>query len=892
MSALTADFFEIDGAPYIGVLAMVTASSYTLADLDSITGGVFHAATSGERASLLRAWLEKEPAADLMQAVYAELLAKDKGAAKALREKLDEIKRSKNQEAIAAEWADKAQLILAAQKMHIADALAWQRDAAKAGAPLSKEPLAQLKEQLAARIKQIEELQHQTQVQREAALMLLQRLEMLSTKTIEAADAAFAALQNDAQAWQMHAQVLPQQTDWVSLDPKYPAQLDAAGQQMQAMFSAFAAALAAAKTAREDETAALPQMPVWAEEIRNLRGLPKPSEVASTAPTPAAAQDAAARKAAIAAVRAELKVLEKELEEGHGKASVAAANAVRNALKTHGSAIDAKTDFAAQAALAAAAELEGWQRWRANQIRDELIAKAQQLVAEPLPGRKQQETIRQLREQWKQSDQGGMANHAAWKHFDDACNIAHQVVETWLQKVREQEGQVKATRDSLLAQVQAWTEQHQNSQDWRAISRDLQQFAQRWRNAGHLGEKLYAQYQGQWKAAIKAAHAGLEQAQKRSTEVRHALIEEAKQLAAQLPLRLDAVKALQARWQAEAQTLALDRKTEQKLWEAFRTPIDQAFARKGQEREKVQAAVSAHDQAVLAAVAGVDVANASGDAQQIRAAMAALQDVVQNRAAAAPVASNAVNTPATEVQPAQDQDASAENTPIEGAEATGETPIAPTAPAVKKPLIAMRSDDRPGAQRSTPAAASKPANFKGQGRAEQRPNARNPRNDDRPAREQGPRLSNQAFYAQRDALERAQLALKKLSAQAHGEAVVQLLGSWQTRDASQLPTAAQLSKNLPAAVRSKWLGGLTQTPKAAASADEALLRLEMAADVPTPAEHLPARRQLQLQLLTQRHAASPAQTWSDDVASVLASAHADDKAKRLQAVLGRLLRNS
>ena len=179
---------------------MVTASSYTLADLDSITGGVFNAATSGERAALLRAWLEKMPAADLMQAVFVELSAKDKGAAKLLREKLDDIKRSKNQEAIAAEWAGKAQNILAANKMHIADALAWQRDAAKAGAPLSKEPLNALKEQLTARIKQVEDVQHQTQVQREAALMLLQRLEMLSTKTIEAADSTFTGLENDAHA--------------------------------------------------------------------------------------------------------------------------------------------------------------------------------------------------------------------------------------------------------------------------------------------------------------------------------------------------------------------------------------------------------------------------------------------------------------------------------------------------------------------------------------------------------------------------------------------------------------------------------------------------------------------------------------------------------------------
>lgn len=869
---------------------MVTASSYTLADLDSITGGVFYAPTSGERAALLRLWLEKEPAADLMQVVYGELSAKDKGAAKVLREKLDDIKRSKNQEAIAAEWTTKAEKILQAGKINIADALAWQRDAAKAGAPLSKDPLASLKEQLAARIKQVEDVQHQAQVQREAALMLLQRVEMLSTKTIDMADQAFIALQSDAQAWLGQTQALPQQPDWASLDPKYPAQLDSVQQQMDAMFSAFAEALAAAKAAVQDAGLPLPQVPVWAEEIRALRGLVSPHEEAGAAQE-ASAQDAQQRKAAIAAVRTELKVLEKELEEGHGKASVAAANAVRIALKTYSHAIDAKTDFAVQAALAAAAELEGWQRWRANQIRDELISKAQQLVTEPLPGRKQQEAIRQLREQWKQSDQGGMANHAAWKHFDDACNTAHQVVEAWLGKVREQEGQVKAVRDALLAEVQAWTVQYSASQDWRAINRDLHQFAQRWRNAGHLGEKLYAQYQGQWKAAINAAHAGLENAQKRSTTVRHALIEEAKQLAAQLPLRVDAVKALQARWQAEAQVIALDRKAEQKLWDAFRKPLDEAFARKGQEREKTQAAVSAHDRAVLAAVAAVDAASASGDAQQIRASMAALQDAVQNRVTATADAVGA-NSPIIEAAP--EQEANLDNPLPESTAAQDEAPTTSSAlPVAKKPLIAMRGDDRPGAQRSTPVVANKPTNFKGQARAEQRLGVRNPRDGDGrfPAREQAPRLSNQAFYAQRDALDRAQLALKKLSAQAHGEAVVQLLSSWQARDAEQLPTAAQLGKNFPAVLRSKWISSVAQAAgHGKVGVDEALLRLEMAADIPTPAEYLAARRQLQLQMLTQRHAASPAQTWGDDVTAVLASAHTPESAKRLQAALGRLLR--
>ena len=62
--------------------------------------------------------------------------------------------------------------MLSASKLNIADALAWQRDAAKAGAPLSREPLSLLKVQIADRVKVIEDLQHRVQVQREAAVLL------------------------------------------------------------------------------------------------------------------------------------------------------------------------------------------------------------------------------------------------------------------------------------------------------------------------------------------------------------------------------------------------------------------------------------------------------------------------------------------------------------------------------------------------------------------------------------------------------------------------------------------------------------------------------------------------------------------------------------------------
>ena len=70
----------------------------------------------------------------------------------------------------------------------------------------------------------------------------------------------------------------------------------------------------------------------------------------------------------------------------------------------------------------------------------------------------------------------------------------------------------------------------------------------------------------------------------------------------------------------------------------------------------------------------------------------------------------------------------------------------------------------------------------------------------------------------------------------------------------------------------------------------ALLRLEMAAEVPTPAEHISARRMLQLQLLTKRNDPGPLDTWALDTTAVLSTPHDAASARRLQTALKALLR--
>jgi hypothetical protein len=878
--------------------------------LDALTGGAISAATAGERLTRVRQWLDTDPSTELLQQVFKELSARDKGAAKPIKEKIEELRRSKTQDALADEWAAKAQVLLNHPKLNLADAMAWSRDAAKAGAPLSREPLSGLRLALADLVKHIEDLAHRAQVLRESALLMAQRIEVLSTKPWTEAMELRATLQSDLQRFDAEWQTLSQDRHWHSVDPKYPSILNEGAQHIHVVWDAFNAALTQTEAAAADASLPLPGVPAWADQLRVLRGeAAKPAVVAPSKPVVDPAQQALA----VQAVQQLLQTLEAELAQGHSKATTAAAAALRQAIKTHARVLPAELEANAQSALTKAAELEGWQRWRADQLRTELVVKAEALLKpatapqtdtapEPtapaeqafvpvVTGRKLQETLRQLRDAWKQTDQGGQPNHALWKRFDQACNRAYPFVQEWLEKAKAESQAHREQRLALLAEVAAWTQAHAGNTDWKKQARELHQFSERWRNSGHLSEKTFAELQVQWKAAMSSAHAALEKAQAESIAKRRAMIEEAKQLASAAVLKIDAVKSLQQRWQAESQAVALERKLAQKLWDAFRQPLDEAFQRKTQDRSHQAQALSAHDQAVLEASQALEKAIAQGDAAVIRQAMQRLNDVVTAQSgSASPVAAPLETPVATEA-------AVPNETPVTEEQAIDpETPepntAAPKPVVPAKKVVAVRGDDRPGQKKTEPVVA---------GRFGDKPGAR--RNDrDAPARrserdaprsrdafaERGPRLGDAAYRAQRHAVEQAEAALKKLAMQAHGEVLVHLLSAWQERQVEQLPAAKELGQRITAAQRQDWVHAITAEAKGDPATS--LLRLEMAAEVSTPADHQADRRALQLQLLTKRHEAPPAQTWAQDVAVVLHAAYTPEAAQRLQNVLRVLLR--
>lgn len=888
---------------------MTDSSNKTLdlATLDQLTGGAFTVSTSADRTARLRDWLAGQPSLEQVQAAFDEMSHRDKGAAKVLREKLDELRRSKDQDALIVEWTAKGEALRDATHINLADAMGWQRDAAKAGAPLSREPLAGLKTALAERVKAIEDLQHQTQVQREAAVLLAQRIEVLSTKPWQDALAQREALQADLDRWVAQAQALAADAQWPSVDAKFAPALQTSTQQVQAVWTAFCEALSLTKAAAADAAAPLPAVPAWSDQIRVARGEVLPQAAApEKAAKPAAGVDATrkvkptADKAVVDQKRLELAMqaealfkpapaaqpVKAKVAKADEAAPVPAPDAATDAID----AVASNADSAPVVAAAPASELDP-------------TAKADDVVRIPaMGGRKMQETLRGLREQWKKIDKEAAPNPALWKRFDSACNRAHEVVDAWLKEARAQTTAHKAQRLALIEEVKAWTASHASGPDWKSVARQLHQFAQRWRESGHLSEKMFAELQPVWKAAIHAAHEPLENAQKASLARRHALIAEAQALGAAPTLRVDAVKALQQRWQEEAHAVVLDRKQEQKLWDAFRQPIDEAFARKSSVREQSQAPLTPHDKAVLDAAKALESATAKGDASAIRAAMQALEQIARGEVVASPAAPTAVEPAAAAAQEAPAEATStdtADEAPaseVSNAEVSAE-PVAEAAPvkpkAAPRPVVAVRGDDRPGQKRAEAAPAGRGRDGKPGGKFGDKPGFGR---DGKPGRDggregfapRGPRLGDAAFRAQRHALESAQDALRRLAAQAHGEVLTQLMHAWEKRDASQVPAAQAIGSKLNSAQRAQWAQALSAEPKGEVVTP--LLRLEVAAELPTPAAHMDARRALQLQMLTRRNDPSPQMTWAADAAQVLGGAYDEAAARRLQAALKVLLK--
>jgi hypothetical protein len=572
------------------------------------------------RADAVQRWLAAGPADDDVKRLLRELQERDRGAARLLREHLSSRQTHAQQLQLLQALTAQAVQLAGKPELQSQDAVQLDAQLAATDGALWPDALREARETIARRLRAQAELQAQLRAALAQAAQWRDTLRAAQAQPLSVALAQRDSLRAGLERLSASGAALAADAEWATLPAKLKSRWQAAQAEALAAWEPFAADLARAEAARADAQAELPHHRAWAQEIAQAR---MPARAVEVEPSAAPAAEAGAH---VAEAKLTIDFLERALAEGHLKAAQRHADRLRAILNIAGHGLPAALVTRVQAAVVQTEQLAQWQRWRTDQLREELCVKAEALRDHPLAARAQADALRQLRDEWKALDQTGAANGALWQRFDAACTAAHLPVEAFVAKEREQFEQVHAARRALIDELRAWQAAamvDEAQADWRAIGQALDGFAERWRHAGHLPEKRFAKLQAEWRAAFDAAAQPLKQAQAAARQQREALIARAEEIcASQAPNVMEQLRALLAQWQAEAKRFALPRALEQKLWERFRKPQDAWHEARKQALEARRQQRSAQEQALRDALAALDAAQ---DAPSIHAAWAAME---------------------------------------------------------------------------------------------------------------------------------------------------------------------------------------------------------------------------------------------------------------------------
>ena len=323
---------------------------------------------------------------------------------------------------------------------------------------------------------------------------------------------------------------------------------------------------------------------VWRRTQGGAPAAPAPEKKKDKPPRP---KPAAADPEAIARAEALLVQAEAALAEGH----LAEAQQQLTALDD---LVSPAQRGRLQALWAEHGRLKGWQQWGGARARDDLVAEAEALAtATEVPDakvapRQQADTIDALRKRWKELDRtGGPGSQPLWQRFDAALKTAYVPVAAALAKVDAERQANLATREGLLAVLEATAPADETG--WREQVRALDTFQTGWRKLGPVEHtvphKAREALVARWRAALARIEVPLEAARKDAERGREALIARAQALAAEGASGqgrdlVPRVRDLQAEWQEHAKSVPLSRGAENNLWTRFKAETDAVFAQR------------------------------------------------------------------------------------------------------------------------------------------------------------------------------------------------------------------------------------------------------------------------------------------------------------------------
>jgi hypothetical protein len=243
--------------------------------------------------------------------------------------------------------------------------------------------------------------------------------------------------------------------------------------------------------------------------------------------------------------------------------------------------------------------LSDWARWGGNVSREELIKTVESLSTQNLAMSELAKKVGSMRDRWKALDSlSGAAPKSLWERFDAACTAAYAPAAAHFRHLADERHSNAARGQALVDEAQAEIARlRDGSAEWKHVAGTVQRLRLAWSHLGAIDRKEKKRLDGLFTDALNVLQGPLEEQRKAEMAEREAIIEEAAAIDPHDRHAIDAMRALQQRWQEHARALPLERKSEQALWQRFRAVCDDVFQRRKETMHEADIERRAHEAA-------------------------------------------------------------------------------------------------------------------------------------------------------------------------------------------------------------------------------------------------------------------------------------------------------
>jgi len=191
--------------------------------------------------------------------------------------------------------------------------------------------------------------------------------------------------------------------------------------------------------------------------------------------------------------------------------------------------------------------------------------------------------IKDLQDQWKNlGPSDSRESQQLWSRFKRAADQAYAPCAEFFQQQRSLREQNLAERQKICDSLETFLRDNDwDHADWKAVSDIVSRARREWRSYDDIPRSARNRIQTRFTRVLKQLEGKLKSEQERNHALKSALTERLDQLLAEEDASLDVLISEAKRAQREWKDIGLtDRRTDQKLWKAFRERCDRIFAKR------------------------------------------------------------------------------------------------------------------------------------------------------------------------------------------------------------------------------------------------------------------------------------------------------------------------